>query len=330
MLGLPDQRVVRVLPSQRRAAVACLLSTTPADPSVTRFLDAAQAEGSDLSLFWGTPAAPGSPSTPGFVDTCLIVPGTGRTAMVFISAGDLEPPDPEVAQRRGRLIHAVLGFLRLGADPVGTLSPVAQNLALAQALVLPDQRAAAAALEAGGLARLADLAYMKRDIPRRPVGGLPVWPGGVTVTPVSRLAPADAEGLLIEALNGSYVGTLDCPALCGLRSVHDVLESHRAVGEYDPRLWFLVSDQSSPAGCMLLSRVAATETVELVYLGLAARVRGRGLGRQLLELALNLLAGKAERTLACAVDTANTPALALYRALRFRTFATRVALVGAL
>ena len=136
--------------------------------------------------------------------------------------------------------------------------------------------------------------------------------------------------LLIEALNGSYVGTLDCPALCGLRSVHDVLESHRAVGEYDPRLWFLVSDQSSPAGCMLLSRVAATETVELVYLGLAARVRGRGLGRQLLELALNLLAGKAERTLACAVDTANTPALALYRALRFRTFATRVALVGAL
>ncbi len=327
MLGMPDEGVERVPPERVREGVACLLSLPVQDPAVTRFLHTAEQEGTDLSLLWGTPA---KNTGGGFTDVCLAVPGTGRTAMIFVSAGDLEAVVPAVAQRRGRVVRSALRFLQQGSDPSGTIAPSAQNLVLAQALLLPEQAAGIAALEAGGLQRLAELAYLKRDIPRRAAGGVPVWPAGVSVTPLSRFSTADGDAALEQGLTASYIGTLDCPALCGLRSVQDVLESHRGVGEYDPRLWFVVSDQGTPAGCMLLSRVPTAETAELVYLGLGPTLRGRGLGRGLLELALAVLSGRGERSLACAVDTGNTPALGLYRALRFRTFATRVALVRGL
>ena len=39
------------------------------------------------------------------------------------------------------------------------------------------------------------------------------------------------------ALDRSYVDTMDCPELCGMRATADILASHKATGEFDPSLW---------------------------------------------------------------------------------------------
>ena len=76
-----------------------------------------------------------------------------------------------------------------------------------------------------------------------------------------------------KALERSYVDTLDCPELCGLRVVDDVLESHRSVGVFDPGMWWLVMAEDEPEGCMLLSACPEQNAVELVYLGISPRLR---------------------------------------------------------
>jgi ribosomal protein S18 acetylase RimI-like enzyme len=133
--------------------------------------------------------------------------------------------------------------------------------------------------------------------------------------------------LLSKALERTYEETMDCPELCGMRVVGDVLESHRSVGVFDPGMWWLVMDSGEPEGCMLLSACPEQNAVELVYLGLSPRLRGRGLGSSLLMMGVQSLTGRPEKMLTCAVDTRNAPAMALYRRCGFQRFAVRVPLV---
>ena len=91
---------------------------------------------------------------------------------------------------------------------------------------------------------------------------------------------------LIEALDKSYEDTLDCPELCGVRTTEDVLASHKATGDFDPEHWWLVQLDGRPEGCVLMSRCPDQGALELVYLGLSTALRGRGLGRLLLDRAI--------------------------------------------
>ena len=72
----------------------------------------------------------------------------------------------------------------------------------------------------------------------------------------------------------SYLDTLDCPALCGLRTTADVLESHKHAGAWDPAIWWIIQREGRPEGCMLLSETAEHDAVELVYIGLGPEARG--------------------------------------------------------
>ena len=175
--------------------------------------------------------------------------------------------------------------------------------------------------------KLAELGYLRRDISRFARYDRPVWPEGVRVTRMSELPWDTGQSMLVRAMEASYIGTLDCPALCGMRTVEDVLASHKSVGAFDPALWWLVTLNGQPAGCMLLSRFPAHETVELVYLGVGSALRGKGIAAGLLSLALAELQSLGERSLACAVDLNNTPAMRLYKRERFKEFARRTALI---
>ncbi|MBL8991094.1 MAG: GNAT family N-acetyltransferase [Phycisphaerae bacterium] len=249
----------------------------------------------------------------------LLIPSSGRTAMFFVS-----PPAhrPGAVSRRAACIEAAA---RCAAEFEGE-----RQVRLAQAIVDPEQTELVDSYLAAGFVRLADLAYLRRPIPLKARHQARAWPRGISVTPMTAHPGAGGEAMLLTALEASYEGTLDCAALCGVRDVRDVLESHLSVGQHDPALWYLVRRDQRPVGCMLLSPCAEQQTVELVYLGLSPEVRGMGLGRALLEMAIDRLGGRPERTLACAVDLVNAPALALYRAARFRQFAVRVALIRAL
>lgn len=315
-------RVIRVGPERRPEAIARLLGVRAPGEATARFESQARAEGNDLGLMWATIRAER------VSQTVMAVRGPGRAAMLFVS-----PDAPGGMLPTRRAVELVL------ADRVAALRAACAELPgvrLAQGLVEPQEEDLGRAYSEAGFTRLATLDYLRRDLPRR--GGLGsggptvVWPEGVRVRSLADLGQPAGDAALAQALEGSYEQTLDCPGLCGLRAVEDVIESHRAVGVYDPALWWLVEIDDRPSGCMLVSRCPLQGTVELVYLGLSPRARGRGLGRGLLEMAVARLAerGGQERTFACAVDQGNTPALRLYSGAKFRVFASRVAFVRAL
>jgi [ribosomal protein S18]-alanine N-acetyltransferase len=72
----------------------------------------------------------------------------------------------------------------------------------------------------------------------------------------------------------------------------------------------------------ILSRMAADEA-EILSVAVAARWRGRGLARRLLDLNLRRLAGLGVRTVFLEVEEGNTPALRLYDRAGFRQAARR-------
>lgn len=253
--------------------------------------------------------------------------------MVFTSPPLNRAAEDEVA----RLIHLVCSeYTRLAGE---SLRPPVR---LAQTLLGPSDSGGARAFESGGFCELARLAYMSRPMP------LPSefqqaahWdlPTGVRCVRVSELSAdrVQVRGILLEALGRSYEHTLDCPELCALREPDDVLDSHLAVGKYDPRWWWVVEAHGQPEGAMLFTPCPEQGGVELVYLGISPDLRGRGIAKVLLrsgmrELSLGIgtKSAKGRLHLSCAVDLKNQPARALYRALGFQMTAERRAFVRAI
>lgn len=319
-----------------------------------RFLENSGSVGIDVGLMWATVAGGDRQDQPVLVrQVSLAVIGAGGTAMMFVSGPGRRP------------------LIRRGADPLGGPGLAAVERAavlraacrcvadgahghdparLAQALLEPHEKEALAAFLDAGFTRVGDLAYLRRSGTQPPR-----WeplPEGVRLRSVadlhgSGLPVADLDAAIAALLEETYIDTADCPELCGLRSAEEVLASHRAVGRYDPALWWLVFEHEKPVGCALFNIVSELESVELVYLGLAPAVRGRGLGARVLERGLRQLLGwsdaeagsEAEQRgrvlvgsggVTCAVDTRNAPALGLYRRAGFQRFSIRVPVVKGL
>lgn len=352
----PGVRLVRVTAAERFAAAVRLVGDQTDDPraAAARFLESAEHLGIDLSLMWATVGAPPE-SAFGFRQVALIVPGSGRTAMVFVSGPS-----------RRRMTRAGSAELGGGSGPTREraaaiqaacrgISDLRGGFALAQALLEPRETEAIVAFRAAGFTQVGDLAYLRRIAPA-PTTSPPAVrvPEGFQVRSIAALQAAgtpqtEIDRLLIAALDRSYIDTSDCPELCGMRSTADVLASHRAVGRYDPALWWLFTLADRPEGCLLLSVSPEQDSVELVYLGLSPVLRGRGLGAWVLHHGLRVVHGRATagedpgfvdpsqpvptRNLVggggvtCAVDTRNEPAIRLYRRLGFQRFAVRVPLV---
>jgi mycothiol synthase len=297
-----------------------------------RFLASAPSHRIDLSLLWVT-LKPRTPArrTPVVSQVCLLVPGSGRTAMTFLSEPDPTDPAPE---RDGRAVAERAACI--GAAVTHAASHLTESVKLAQGLPSPSETWSIAAYNQAGFTHAGDLSYIRTSLPHPVQAQQPApWPPGIRVVSLRQYAqelgtpersPA-IDQALTQALNRSYVDTLDCPELCGLRETPDVLDSHRATGICDPSLWFLVLLNDQPAGCMLLSRCPDQRCVELVYLGLGPEVRGKGLGKHLLHFGIRAITNIGEPELCCAVDRRNVPALRLYTGLGFLPFSERVALV---
>jgi len=172
---------------------------------------------------------------------------------------------------------------------------------------------------------LAVLGYLRRPNPRAKSKHLspPALPAGVTI---ENWKPGSDDDF-VAALEHSYIDTLDCPELCGLRSTRDVLESHKAAGVFEPLLWWLIRHEGAPAGAMLFAPGHGGAHIELVYLGVGPSLRGTGLGARLLDYGLRVIAGRREPAVTCAVDQRNEPAKRLYRKAGFEQFAERAAYI---
>ncbi len=322
-----ETRIVRVGPELLTAAARRLIPQRSQEPAAAtrRFLESARNHGIDLTLIWASVEYGGSGPT--VRQALMAVPGAGRTAALFLS----EPPpegDPDLAaacRERARLLDHVCDWLA---------GNMAGRVNLAQMLPEPRDAWAPAALYAANFRFVGSLSYLRRPARllefERSIPVEPDWPEGIRVERFDRLPDrAAAEQDLMRALDRSYIDTLDCPELCGLRPTRDILESHRATGQWDPALWWIVYRGDEPEGCLLMARCPSTLSSELVYLGLSPALRGRGVGSRLLAMGLRAVCSSANAgiEIVCAVDRRNAPALRLYERAGFRAFSERVAFV---
>lgn len=120
-------------------------------------------------------------------------------------------------------------------------------------------------------------------------------------------------------LERTYVQSLDCAVLSGVRTGEEALESHRSTGKGSPELWWLIRQGGADAGVCLLAAHRERASWEVVYFGLAREFRGRGLGRRVMRRVEREARAAGCQQIELAVDSRNHFALAVYRSLGFRS-----------
>jgi len=245
------------------------------------------------------------------VGSCVWVPGAGRCATVV--APRLAEWDEEVASRliRGAVrasAEAGARFIQAVAEPEGR-SPLARAIARA------------------GMERLAVLAYLRRKVTE--AEARTAGPKGI----VWKRWTAWRRRKFARTIARTYEGSLDCPAMAGLRTAQDALATHRATGVFRAGAWHLALEGGAGHGT---SRIRAREAVGVVlasevegrgdlgYLGVVPEARGRGVGRALVAQAIRDTARMGLPALTVAVDTQNGPAWRLYAGAGFKEVRRRL------
>lgn len=181
----------------------------------------------------------------------------------------------------------------------------ALGLCLGQVLLDPGESANRRILDQNGYSHLTDLHYLLYAVSStRPVK----FSQGVET---ETFYPSTNSQRFVQVLERTYIGTLDCPELDGLRTPQDALDAHRATGQFDPRRWWLARRDGKESGLLLLNEHPDRDLLEIVYLGVVPEARGLGMGQFLVQKAI-AQAHKERRSLVLAVDQRNHPARKLY------------------
>lgn len=303
----PANRVRRAVGTERLTVLARLLGRDR--DQAARFETFAAQERLTLEHLWGCFDDRGRVEA-----AALLSPYPGRTAILTLSTIGKAPEEP-----------AAIETVRAALEEAPML-----NLAIVQALLDPRFVSEISVMRRAGFRPLATLASMERPLVRSfrsttTIASAGRLPAGVAMEGFDD-AP-ESQRALADLLEQTYIDTLDCPGLAGLRSTRDVLDGHRRGGRFDPALWTLLRIDGALAGALLLNETPHLQTMELVYLGLVPSARGRGLGRLLIDRAIAIAAERRVRSMMLAMDEENMPAQRLYRAAGFRRLARRSALV---
>ena len=214
----------------------------------------------------------------------------GRTAVVWLPQTD----HPAALD----LVRAATEFLDKRA------------VALAQILTRPETHIDPRMLVAGDFKPLALLNYLTVGESHFP----PVQPNGkLEFEPLADDQPAR----LAELLLATYEGSLDCPALNGIREPQDTILGYRAQSNLTTRPWYFVRHQHQDVGVLILDTHKEGENWELVYMGIVPDARGKGFGWQILQHALWLASQGGTQRMVLAVDEDNEHALRTYRRAGF-------------
>jgi GNAT superfamily N-acetyltransferase len=241
------------------------------------------------------------------------------------------------ARRRGRLVGAVFSVVELGRTAVvwpprlASREPMATAAALLAATCERLERESVVAahailpavgerddrvLRGAGFEPLVQLFYLacRRDAfpDSEPDGALKFEP-----------YRSANHGRLAKVIEATYVHSLDCPAMEGVRRVEDVLEGYRATGEFAPERWRIVRHAGQDVGCLLLADHPQQQNLELVYMGVVPASRGSGWGAQIARHAQWVAATMGRDRLVLAVDAENGPALRAYAAVGFEAWDRR-------
>jgi ribosomal protein S18 acetylase RimI-like enzyme len=198
---------------------------------------------------------------------------------------------------------------------------VQRDVQLAQVLIDPGQLPARRFFAEVGFFEVAELIYLHGHAPRGALQtNIPPEMSWETYSP-------ERHELFAKTIQASYVDSLDCPALTGVRGIEDVVAGHKSTGEFDPGLWHVLVENGRGVGVLLLCRIFGSDALELVYLGLAPEGRGRGLGDLLMRQAMRQVLEQKRRRLSLAVDRKNEPALKLYYRFGLARLTSKLAMI---
>ena len=135
--------------------------------------------------------------------------------------------------------------------------------------------------------------------------------------------PEDAEDLAI-LLYAAYRGTIDDDGETFADATAEIDKTFaNAYGPFLPNASFLIRGNEFIRSACLISWYEPTESPFVVFMMTRPEFKGQGMGRFLLQTAINHLLDAGHTTLSLIVTAGNTPAQRLYHALGFVPLETK-------
>jgi ribosomal protein S18 acetylase RimI-like enzyme len=233
---------------------------------------------------------------PRLIGALVCAPLAGASALLWPPqvVADVEPTEPQDA-----LMQRASEWLR------------GRGTKLAQALLTVEENHLAPPLLRNGFAHITTLWYLRHAL----AFDAHPYPPGDPIT--FRAYPTVSPQVFQETLGRTYVGTLDCPEVNGVRTLEEVLTGHWAAPMHDPERWWLALEGELPLGVILATAAPETRGWDLAYVGVVPEARGRGLGGKLVRKVLLEARGAGASCVTLSVDSRNRPAWKLYTALGF-------------
>jgi len=309
---MPPIEIKAASPNDLRKVLRLTLATrhqpaTDLERHVTTFIRFAREMALDLSRNWVCMDGDH------MVAACSCIETPGRTAMLLL-------PNLGASKTRTRTISDMVRHV-IGREST-------RDIRLMQCLIQPDDVEARTTLEHVGFRHVATLTYMEWKDAGRVSPQEAMLPAGIQESSMEWITYDDAHhGEFARLIEDTYHDTLDCPDLCGLRDINDVIAGHKAAGRFLPHRWLLLRYRGRPVGCILLGENTLRPALELVYMGIHPDWRRTGVGRFLLSHGLSMARREGFTAVTLAVDDTNKPALALYKSAGFRETVRRGAMI---
>ena len=195
---------------------------------------------------------------------------------------------------------------------------------LAQLVHVPEAVGTAEAAKLGGMEWLAELQFLRTaSVPEQAtfLASSPPLQSNITWCGCDDLEKQALHAVLLE----TYVDAQDCPGLRGRREPEDILIGHEASGVRHH--WMVAKLRHESAGVLLLAETHEGHLLQVLYVGVVPKFRGKGLGQQFMAKA-NEIAISRKLPLSLHVDRRNTPALNLYRKFDLQPRESRVAWIA--
>jgi mycothiol synthase len=295
-------RLTMALPGQSPSEIEAQVST---------FMNHARVLSLDLGLQWLVSEGDR------IVAACSCVESPGRTSVLFL---------PPFGLRGG----TEPALDKLVAHVIAEQST--RNVRLAQCLLNLDDRYNERALLRAGFRPIAELIYMDCLVLNEGPSHVTSSRGHSHPLPALEWESYNSASHLhfVDLILATYRGSLDCPALSGLREIEDILTGHKNSGLFQSHRWRLARIDGRPAGCILLSENPLRRVLEVAYMGVHPDFRGRALGRALVSEGLSIAYREQFEKVTLAVDAANAPARRLYGSAGFVETMRRRAMIVAL
>ena len=225
-------------------------------------------------------------------------PMPGGTALVWCPRGEFAVEEVDA------LVSAGIEYLK------------ANGVKVAETIVRPEEVASLSPLARRGFTAVGPMLFLRRDLHDH--HDQPELT--INLVPFESVDPA----LFTQTLDQTYDGTLDFPELTGTRSLDEIMTGYRTNPDARPDRWWLAQRDDGPAGILMLCEVVPLEAWDLTYLGVIRSHRRRGLGRQLVAAAIDVVHQHGGTCLGVAVDARNAPAIQLYLGLGFQLVGERL------